>query len=292
VRRLERSPRVAQHICKCFSGLVRRLHAEHQLQTFAADVEPGDAALRLKKHRIDGLGFEFAVQHQQIRIVRCEFCTNPLAVGRRFDIRRAFRYRQYPPDRPSVVLKARTDPAFLDRRIDIRRVGAGPGHARKAKRAIVRLRNGAGVLAKFHECAVAELEPRLIEGVEGLEHQQRHRLAHVEWRLAHWAEQVTGIELGHADVDFRKLLCRDHHRRPQRAAQALEVHAGVDVRGVRSADEHGVRGLRRPAGEIGATEIGCVELGTGDLGGAVDATDTGCRRVPAMPSGQGLARFE
>src|SRR6266851_6257400 len=31
VRRLERSPRVAQHLRKRFSGLVRRLHAEHEL---------------------------------------------------------------------------------------------------------------------------------------------------------------------------------------------------------------------------------------------------------------------
>ena len=61
----------------------------------------------------------------------------------------------------------------------------------------------------------------------------------------------------------------------QRAAQAREVDAGIDVRGVGRADEHGVRGLRRPAREIGGAEIGRVELGAGDLG---DAVDRGRRR--------------
>ena len=83
-----------------------------------------------------------------------------------------------------------------------------------------------------------------------------------------------------------------HHRRLQRAAQAREVDAGVDVRRVRRADEHGVRGLRRPAREIGGAEIGGVEFGAGDLGDAVDAAGTGGRRVPALPSRQRLARLE
>src|SRR5712691_7706680 len=68
VRRLERSPRVAEHIGKLFSGLVRRLHAEHEREVFGARVVPGEPAFRLKEHRVDGLRFELAVKHQQRRI--------------------------------------------------------------------------------------------------------------------------------------------------------------------------------------------------------------------------------
>ena len=148
------------------------------------------------------------------------------------------------------------------------------------------------MLAEFHERAVAELEPRLIERVERLEDQERHWLAHIERRLAHRTEQVAGIEFGRAGSDFREVRRGHHHRRLQRAAQAPEVHACVDMRRVRRTDKDGVRGLGRPAWEIGGTEIGCVEFGTGDLRHPVDATDTGCRRIPALPSRQGLARFE
>ena len=67
---------------------------------------------------------------------------------------------------------------------------------------------------------------------------------------------------------------------------------GVDVRGVRRADEHRVRRLRRPARQIGGTKIGRVELGAGDLGDAVDAADAGGGRIPVRPSRQRLARCE
>ena len=63
-------------------GLVRRLHAEHELEVLAARVVPGDAAFRLEKHRVDRLGLEFAVQHQQRRIVRGKLGADLLAVGR------------------------------------------------------------------------------------------------------------------------------------------------------------------------------------------------------------------
>ena len=69
-----------------------------------------------------------------------------------------------------------------------------------------------------------------------------------------------------------------------------EVDAGVDMRRVRGANEHGVRGFRRPARQIGGAKIGRVELGSGDLGDAVDAADAGGGRVPASSSRQRLAR--
>ena len=287
-RRLERAVRLAEEMRDQLRGLVGRLRAQHDLEIPAARVEPGEPGFRLQKHRIDGLGLEFAIQYQQVGIVRCELCANPLAIGRRFDIRRAFGDGQHPPDRPSVVVKARTDPAFLDWRIDVGSVRAGPGHARKAKRAIVRLRDRAGVLAELHECAVAELEPRLVEGVERLEDQQCDRLTHVHWRLADRAEQVAGVELGHAGAGFREILRGHHHRRPQRAVQARKVHAGVDARGVRRADQQGMRCLRRPSGKIGGAEIRSVKLGPGDLGDAVNAADAGRGRIPSLPGRQRL----
>ncbi len=186
----------------------------------------------------------------------------------------------------------RADPAFLDRRIDIGRVGCRAGHAREAIRAVVRHRDGAGFLAELHERPVAQREPRLIEGVERLEDQQRHRLAEIERRLADRAEQIAGIELGNAGADLREIGRRHHHRRLERAAQPREVDAGVDMRRVRRPDQHGVRGLRRPARKIGGAKIGRVELGAGDLGDAVDAAGAGGGRIPALPSGQRLARRE
>ena len=72
-----------------------------------------------------------------------------------------------------------------------------------------------------------------------------------------------------------------HHRGLERAAQAREIDAGIDVRGIRRADEHGVRGLGRPAREIGGAKIGGVELGAGDLGDAVDAAGAVGGRIPA-----------
>ena len=44
--------------------------------------------------------------------------------------------------------------------------------------------------------------------------------------------------------------------------------------------------VRRPAREIGGAEIRCVELGSGDLGDAVDAPGTGGRRIPARRPGK------
>src|SRR6476660_3196180 len=52
VRWLERSPRVAEHVCKCFSVLVRRLHAEHELEVFGARIVPAEPAFRLEEHRV------------------------------------------------------------------------------------------------------------------------------------------------------------------------------------------------------------------------------------------------
>src|SRR5713101_9283323 len=50
VRRLERSPRVAEHIGKLFSGVVRRLHAEHELKVFGARIVPAYSSFWLGDH--------------------------------------------------------------------------------------------------------------------------------------------------------------------------------------------------------------------------------------------------
>ena len=71
-----------------------------------------------------------------------------------------------------------------------------------------------------------------------------------------------------------------------------EIEAGVDMGRVRRADENGVRGFRRPARHVGGAEIGRVELGTRDLGDAVDAADAGRGRVPSLPPRQRLPLVE
>ena len=87
-RRLERRARLAQQVRDRFSGLVGRLHAEHELEVLSPAVVPGEAAFRLEKHRIDGLRFEFAVEHQQRRIVRRKLGADLLAIGRGLGVRR------------------------------------------------------------------------------------------------------------------------------------------------------------------------------------------------------------
>jgi hypothetical protein len=64
------------------------------------------------------------------------------------------------------------------------------------------------------------------------------------------------------------------------------------MRGVRGPDEQGVRGIGRPAGEIGGTKIGRVQLGPGDLHDAVNAAGTSGGWIPALPSRQRLTRCE
>src|SRR6476660_6141761 len=112
VRRLERNPHVAEHVCKRSSGLVTRLHAKHELEIFGARVVPGEPAFRLEKHRVDRLRFEFAVQHQNGRIARGKLGADLLAMGCGFGIAEPGRNRAPRPYRTLRVLEAyRTDPA-------------------------------------------------------------------------------------------------------------------------------------------------------------------------------------
>ena len=135
--------------------------------------------------------------------------------------------------------------------------------------------------------AVAQCEPRLIKGIELLEDQQRHRLAEIERRPADRAEQVAGIEFRNPRADAPEIGGGDHRRGLQRAGQAREIDAGIDVGGVGGADEDArATVVRRPARKVGGTKIGCVKLGAGDLGDAVDAAARRPRpgssvRVPA-----------
>src|SRR5260370_30013824 len=120
VRRLERNPRVTEHVCKPFSGLVRRLHAEYEREVFGARVVPGDAAFRLEKHRVDRLGLEFAVQRQNGRIARCKFRADLLAMGCGFGIGAPGRNWEPRPYRPLRLLEtSRTDPAVLHRSLNL-----------------------------------------------------------------------------------------------------------------------------------------------------------------------------
>ena len=85
-------------------GLVRRLHPEHELEVLAARVVPGETAFRLEKHRIDGLGLEFAVQHQQAGLLAGKLGADLLAVGRGLGVGRPGLRRERRPDRKRRVL--------------------------------------------------------------------------------------------------------------------------------------------------------------------------------------------
>ncbi|HEY8872860.1 MAG TPA: hypothetical protein VIM52_07510, partial [Stellaceae bacterium] len=64
------------------------------------------------------------------------------------------------------------------------------------------------------------------------------------------------------------------------------------MHGIGRANEDGVRGGRRPAREIRGPEIRRIDFGPGDLDDTVDATGAAGGRVPALASGQCLARRE
>jgi hypothetical protein len=66
---------------------------------------------------------------------------------------------------------------------------------------------------------VAECEPRLIERVEVLEDQHRHRLAQVEGRFAHRAQEVAGVIFGNARADSREVVGGHDHGWLERAGQ-------------------------------------------------------------------------
>ena len=200
------------------------------------------------------------------------------------------RDREPRPYRPPGVLETPgANPAVLERREDVGRLGSRAADASEAKGAVVGRLDGARFLPELRECRVAEHQTRLIEGVEVLEDQQRHRLTEIERRLADRAEQIAGIVFGDSYAGSSEVGGGYHHRRLQCSRKGGEVEAGIDMGRVRNPKQHGVRRFRRPAWEIGGAEIGGVELGAGDLGDAVDAAHAGRGRVPASPSRQRLA---
>ena len=125
VRRLEGALRLPSRYAIDFRVLVRGLHAEHEFEVFVAGVVPGEAAFRLEKHRVDGLGLEFAVQHQQGRIVRREFGADLLAIDRGLGVGRRSRFRERRPYRELRILElSGTDPT-----------GLGPANKHRARQA-------------------------------------------------------------------------------------------------------------------------------------------------------------
>ena len=281
---------LAEQICDRAGDLEGRLRADDKLEGLARPIEPGKAAFRLEKHRVDRLGLEFAVQHQKRRIVRREFSPDPLAVLRSFGIGLPGRDREPRPYRLARVLEAPgTDPAVLERREHIGRLGRRAADAGEAKSAVVGRLDRAGFVTELRERRIAEHEARLIESVEVLEDQQRHGLTEIERRPADRAEQIAGIIFGDPYAGSSEIGGGYHHRRLQRSRKRGEVDTGIDMGRVRCPKHHGVRRFRRPAREIGGAKIGRIELGARDFGDAVDAAHSGRGRIPASPSRQRLA---
>lgn len=281
--------RFAEQMRERLRSLVRRLHAEHQLQIAAFAAVPGEPAFRLQEHRIDRLRLELAVEHEQRGVVRSKLAADLIAkLGRLDVIGRHLPGERGPHGQCCVLHLLRRDPAGLDRRIEVGLVGRGACNAGEAVGAVIGRNHGAGFFAGFHEGAVTQHEPRLVEGVKFFEDQQRDRLAQIERRLAERAEQITGIELRHLGADAVEIARRDYDGRLERSRQAGEVHAGVDMRGVIGAHQNRVRGGLRPAGQVIGAEVGGVELCAGDFGDAVDAAGALCRRIEIAASRQRL----
>jgi len=176
------------------------------------------------------LRLELALEHQPRRIVSRKLGANVFAVTRGLRVLLPDGNRQPRPDRPLGVLKfSRTDPAILDRRIDVGSIRRGPGDSGKTKRGVGRPRDRTGLLAVSHHVAIAQREPRLIEAVEILEDQDRDRLAEIERRSADGAEEVACVKFGNARSDARQILGSNDHGRFQGAAQTRQIERVTDV---------------------------------------------------------------
>jgi hypothetical protein len=79
-------------------------------------------------------------------------------------------------------------------------------------RAVRRNGNGTGLLAVFGTARLAQGEPRLIEGVELFEDQHRQRLAQIQRRFSHRAEEIALVKFGHADTGVGEIRGGDHAR--------------------------------------------------------------------------------
>src|SRR5258707_562223 len=214
-------------------------------------------------------------------------------MGCGFGIAEPGRNREPGPYRTLRVLEtSRTDPAVLDRRVNIWRVRGRAGHTGETKCAVVRPYDRAGFLAELDESCIAKGKPCLIQGIEFFKDQECDRLAEIQRRLADRAKQIAGIKFRNAAADLREVFRRHHHRWLQRAAEAREIHASVDVRCIGGADKNGMRCRSRPPGEICGTKIRGVEFCTSDLGDAVNAASAVRRRIPVLSSGQSLPRCE
>ena len=251
-RRFVRGVGLAKQEGDGLGGVVGRLHADDEFEDPAARVIPSKTAFRFEKHRFGRLRLELALEHQPRRIVSRKLGANVFAVTRGLRVLLPDGNRQPRPDRPLGVLKfSRTDPAILDRRIDVGSIRRGPGDSGKTKRGVGRPRDRTGLLAVSHHVAIAQREPRLIEAVKILEDQDRDRLAEIERRSADGAEEVACVKFGNARSDARQILGSNDHGRFQGAGQTRQIERVTDVRGVGGADEHGVRGLRRPTRQRG-----------------------------------------
>ena len=269
--RLERRFGLAEEISEPFRDLIRRLDADNQFENLRPVIVPGEAALGLERHGVHGLGIELAVDDEHAGIAGGEELPDLLAIGGALGIVTALRDRKRLPDRPSAaIVEAGADEAFLKRRVDIRGVRRRSGDPGEAKRGVVGLRQRSGLGAEFQEIAVPEDHPRAIVGVEAVEQEQRHRLAEIERRLPDRAEQVAGVERRHPRPDPLEVVGRDHDGRLRIGRESIEVDALIEVGCVRGTDQEGVGGVRRPAIDVGRTEVRPVDLGAGDLGDAVD----------------------
>ena len=239
------------------------------------------------------MGFELAVEHQRAGIVARELRPDLLAVGGGLGVGRPFLDRQRPPDRAAGILEApRTDPAFLDRRVHIGRVGCRAGNPREPVRAIGRHVDRTGFLGEFQAGLVPQLQPRPVEGIEMLENQQRRGLPEISRRAAARAQQIACIKLRNPRASPYQIFRRDDNRGLRLGAQKAQVEAVKDVRGVGDPHKQGVRGIGRPARHVRRPKIRGVKLGAADFCGAINSSDGRGGGILAGSSRQRLPRGE
>ena len=230
MRGLEGRLGIAEQIrdrCRYLGG---RLHADNQIKVLASGVIPGKPAFRLKSHgsadcvsnsrsSTKSAGFFASSSARKCLTMACRHgIGRPLGTGRRGHMG------------PRSSRKLPPSPAVFGWRVDIGRVWGRASHPGESKLAVVRHFDRAGFRPEFQNSLVAQREPRLIERVEVLEDQHRHRLPQVERRFAHRAQEVAGIIFGNARADAREVGGGHDHGWLQRAGQRRKSKSGQNIR--------------------------------------------------------------
>ena len=140
--------------------LLRRLHADHELELARTAVVPGKPGLRLHEHLVDRLGLERAIEHETVGTGRVDLGADLVAVEGGLLASEPVADGTAHCGRSSFLIEGRKGPSGEHRRIDVLGLRSRAGNAHEARRRVRLLGERAGLRAEAQH-ALGELERRL-----------------------------------------------------------------------------------------------------------------------------------